>query len=113
MANTVLALNLLPSMRASSAWAKGRMRKWSRLATRHSLDPWRFALSAFGSRLRLVAQLGAAQAFDLAGAGHRPFDQAAVEQEILHRGEARDLADLVEDGQAEVLTDGRHGLQSA
>src|SRR5437867_8093070 len=37
-----------------------------------------------------VAQLGPAQAFDLAGAGHRAFDQAAVGQEILHRGRSEE-----------------------
>ncbi len=58
-----------------------------------------------------VAQLGPAQAFDLAGAGHRAFDQAAVGQEILHRGEALDVADLVEDGQAQVFADPGHRLQ--
>ena len=58
-----------------------------------------------------VAQFGAAQAFDLAGAGHRAFDQAAVAQEILDCGEAVDVADLVENGQAEVFTDARDALQ--
>src|SRR6266516_3063914 len=58
-----------------------------------------------------VAQLGPAQAFDLAGTGHRAFDQPAVGQEILHRGEAMDVPDLVEDGQAQVFADAGHRLQ--
>ena len=58
-----------------------------------------------------IAQLGPAQAFDLAGTGHRAFDQPTVGQEILHRGEALDVADLVENGQAQVFADARHRLQ--
>ena len=81
------------------------------MATRHSLDTRRFARSAFGSRLRLVAQLGPTQAFDLAGAGDGAFDQPTVAQEILDRGEAVDVADLLENGQAEVFSDARGGLQ--
>ena len=58
-----------------------------------------------------VAQFGAAQALDLAGAGHRAFDQAAVAQEIFDSGEAGDVADFVEDGHAEVFADARDGLE--
>ena len=58
-----------------------------------------------------ITQLGPAQALDLAGAGHRAFDQPTVGEEIFDRGEARDVADFVEDGQAQVFTDPRHALQ--
>ena len=58
-----------------------------------------------------IAQLGPAQAFDLAGAGHGAFDQPAVGEEVLHGGEARDVADLAEDGQAQVFADAGHGLE--
>jgi hypothetical protein len=47
-----------------------------------------------------ITQLGAAQALDLAGAGDRAFDQAAVREEIFDGGETFDVAELVEDGQA-------------
>jgi hypothetical protein len=39
------------------------------------------------------------------------FDQAAVGQEVLDRGEAFDVAHFVEDGQAEILADARDGEQ--
>ncbi len=58
-----------------------------------------------------VAELGAAQAFDLAGAGDGAFDQAAVGEEVFDGGEAVDVADFVEDGQAEVFADAGHGLE--
>src|SRR5262249_34326091 len=58
-----------------------------------------------------VAQLGAAQALDLAGAGHGTFDQAAVREEVFDGGEALDVAELVEDSQAQGLTDARDGLE--
>ena len=58
-----------------------------------------------------VAQLGAAQALDLAGAGDGVFDQAAVGEEVFDAGEAGDVADLVEDGQAQVFADARDGLE--
>ena len=58
-----------------------------------------------------IAEFGAAQALDLAGAGHRAFDQATVTQEVLDRGEAVNVADFVEEGQAQMFADARHGLQ--
>ena len=36
---------------------------------------------------------------------------ATVGEEILHGGEAGDVADLVENGQAEIFTDARRGLE--
>ena len=58
-----------------------------------------------------MPSLGPAQALDLAGAGDGAFDQAAIGEEILDGGEAGDVADLVEDGQAEIIADARRGLQ--
>ena len=58
-----------------------------------------------------IAELGPAQALDLAGAGHRALDQPAVGEEIFDGGEAGDVADFVEDGQAEIFADARHGLE--
>ena len=74
---------------------------------------------AFGNHRRFakspaqirVAQLGAAQTLDLARAGHRAFDEAAVGEEIFDGGEAPDVANLVQDGQAEVFTDAGRGLE--
>ena len=43
-----------------------------------------------------IAQLGAAQALDLAGAGNGAFDQPAIGEEIFDGGEAGDVTDLVE-----------------
>ena len=60
-----------------------------------------------------IAQLGAAQALDLAGAGDGAFDQAAVGQEIFDRGETFDLADLVQDGQPEILANAGHALEQS
>jgi hypothetical protein len=39
------------------------------------------------------------------------FDQATVGEEVLDGGEAIDVADLVEDGHAQMFTDARYGLQ--
>jgi hypothetical protein len=50
-----------------------------------------------------IAEFGVAEAFDFAGAGDGAFDQAAVTEEILHAGKAGDIADFVEEGQAEEL----------
>jgi hypothetical protein len=58
-----------------------------------------------------VAQLGAAQALDLAGAGDRAFDQAAIGEEVFHGREAVDVADFVEDEGGEVFADAGHGLE--
>ena len=58
-----------------------------------------------------VAQLGAAQALDLAGAGDGPFDQATVGQEVFDRGEALDFANFVKERQAQRFTDAGHGLE--
>ena len=58
-----------------------------------------------------IAELGAAQALDLAGAGDGAFDQAAVGHEIFDGGEAGDVADFVEDGGGEVLADAGDGLE--
>ena len=58
-----------------------------------------------------IAELGPAQAFDLARAGDGAFDQPAVGEEIFDGGEAGDVADLVEKGQAEIIADARCGLQ--
>jgi len=56
-----------------------------------------------------VAQLGAAQAFDLAGAGDGPFDQATVGQEVFDRGEALDFADFIEARQDQRFSPGALG----
>ena len=74
---------------------------------------------AFGNHRRFaegpaqigIAQLGPAQALDLARTGHGALDQPAVGQEIFDGGEAGDVADLVEEGQAEVIANARRGLQ--
>src|SRR5208283_1018204 len=58
-----------------------------------------------------IAELGSAQPFDLAGTGDGAFDQAAIGKEILDGGEAGDVTDLVEDGQAQIFTDAGGGLQ--
>ena len=58
-----------------------------------------------------VAQFGAAQALEFAGTGDGAFDQAAVGQEVFDGGEAVDVADLVEDGHAQVFANARNGLQ--
>ena len=58
-----------------------------------------------------ITQFGAAQALDLAGAGHRAFDQPTVGEEIFDGGEAVDVPDFVENGQAQVFTDPGHALQ--
>ena len=58
-----------------------------------------------------VAQFGAAQSFDLAGAGHRAFDQAAVGHEILDGGETLDVADFVEERQPQMFADAGNGLE--
>lgn len=58
-----------------------------------------------------VAEFGPAQALDLAGAGDGAFDQATVREEIFDGGEALDVADLVENGQAQGFTDARDGLE--
>lgn len=58
-----------------------------------------------------VAELGAAQALDLAGAGHGAFDQAAVGEEVFDGGKAANVADFVEDGQAEGFADAGEGFQ--
>ena len=52
-----------------------------------------------------IAELGSAQALDLAGAGDGAADQATIREEVFDGGEALDVADLVEDGQAEVFAD--------
>ena len=74
---------------------------------------------AFGNHRRFakgpaeigIAQLGSAQPFDLAAAGDGAFDQPAVGEEIFDGGEAGNVADLVEDGQAEVIADAGCGLE--
>src|SRR6516225_7449646 len=58
-----------------------------------------------------IAQLGAAQTFDLAGAGDGAFDQAAIGDEVFDGGEAVDVADLIENGQAEAFTNAGHRLE--
>ena len=58
-----------------------------------------------------ITEFGSAQALDLAGAGDGAFDQAAVREEIFDAGKAGDVADLVENGQAEVITNARRGFQ--
>ncbi len=58
-----------------------------------------------------VAELGAAQALDLAGAGDGAFDQAAVGEEVFDGGEAVNVDDLIEDGQAEAFADAGQGLE--
>ena len=58
-----------------------------------------------------IAELGTAQALDLPRAGDGAFDQAAIGEEILHGGKAGDVADLVENGQPEVIADTGCGLQ--
>ena len=58
-----------------------------------------------------VAELGPAQAFDLAGTGHRAFDQSRVTQEILHGRESLDITDLVEDSGSEVFANARYRLE--
>ena len=58
-----------------------------------------------------IAELGAAQALDLAGTGDGAFDQAAIGEEILHGGKAGDVADLVENGQPKIIADAGHGLE--
>ena len=58
-----------------------------------------------------IAEFGAAPALDLAGTGHRAFDPAAVTQEILDGGEALDVADFVEERQAQVFADAGDGLE--
>ena len=58
-----------------------------------------------------VAEFGPAQALDLAGAGDGAFDQAAIGEEILDGGKAVDVADFMEDGQGQVLTDAGCGLE--
>ena len=58
-----------------------------------------------------IAELGTAQALDLPGAGDGAFDEAAIREKILHGGKAGDVADLVENGQPEVIADTGCGLQ--
>ena len=58
-----------------------------------------------------IAELGAAQALDLAGTGDGAFDEAAIGEEILHGGKAGDVADLVEKGQPKIIADAGHGLE--
>ena len=58
-----------------------------------------------------VAQLSPAQALDLAGAGHGALDQATVGQEVFDCREALDVADLVEDGHAQVFADAGDSLK--
>ena len=80
MARTVLALNLLPPILASRPL--GQRPDDVDIAFG---DDGRFAK---GPAQIGIAQFGAAQALDLAGAGHRAFDQAAVGQKIFDGGEA-------------------------
>ena len=58
-----------------------------------------------------IAELGAAQALELAGAGDGALDQAAIAEEIFDGGEAGDVADLVEQRQAQVLANAGDGLE--
>ena len=44
-----------------------------------------------------VAEPGAAQAFDFAGAGRGAFDQATAEEEVLDGGEAVEVTDVAGD----------------
>src|SRR6266576_1761074 len=60
-----------------------------------------------------IAQLGSAQALDLAGAGDGAFDQPTIAQEIFDGGEAAEVADLIENGQAQALADAGHGLKQS
>ena len=60
-----------------------------------------------------IAQFGAAQALELAGAGHRAFDQAAITQEVLDGGEAVDVADFVEERQTQMFADAGHRLEQS
>ena len=83
------------------------------------LCQWAHHAIAFGHHCRFakgpteigVAEFGPAEAFDFAGAGDGAFDQAAIGEEIFDGGEAGDVADLVEEGQAEELADARCGLE--
>ena len=65
-----VGLELVPPSLASSRWASGPMTVGIAFG-----DDGRFAESPAQIG---IAQLGPAQALELAGAGHRPFDQAAV-----------------------------------
>ena len=58
-----------------------------------------------------IAEFGAAEALDFAGAGDGAFDEAAITEKVLHGGEALDVADFMEDGQAEELANAGDGLQ--
>ena len=58
-----------------------------------------------------VAEFGATQALDLPRAGDGAFDEPAIGEEIFHGGETGDVADLMEDRQAEVVADAGGGLQ--
>ena len=58
-----------------------------------------------------IAELGSPQPFDLPRAGDGAFDQPAIGEKIFHGGKAGDVADLVENGQAEIIADARCGLQ--
>lgn len=58
-----------------------------------------------------VAEFGAAQTLDVAGRSDGAFDEATVREEVFDRGEAGDVADLVEDGHGQDGTDAGDGLQ--
>ena len=58
-----------------------------------------------------IAEFGPAQALDLAGTGDSAFDQAAIGEEIFDGGEAGNVPNLVEDGQAEIIADAGRGFQ--
>ena len=52
-----------------------------------------------------VAEFGSAQALDFSGACDGAFDQSAVGKEVFDGGKTGDVANLVEDGQAEAVAD--------
>ena len=58
-----------------------------------------------------IAEFGSAQPLDLARAGDGAFDQAGIGEEIFDGGEAGDVADLVENGQAEIIADAGRGYR--
>ena len=52
-----------------------------------------------------IAQFGSAQPLDLPGTCDGAFDQAAIGEEVFHRWKTGNVADLVEDGEAETVAD--------
>jgi hypothetical protein len=58
-----------------------------------------------------VADLGARRSVAFASRFLGTFDEAAIRDEILDPGEARDIMDFIEQHEAENLADAGHGLQ--